>query len=169
MWDRDREGSRIADQLRRALMGGDDEEAQGEAWHGPAVETLLADLDAARAAARPVPGAHTIWEVLQHMTVWLETVRIRVEEDRPYAPTAQQDWSEVTDTSEAAWQALLERHRRAGDALEQVIEQLPDRRLDLGVAGKAYNGYVMLHGIIQHEIYHAGQIALLKRALSPVR
>lgn len=166
MWDRDRESSRIADQLRRALVGGDDEESVGEAWHGPAVETLLLDVDAAQAAARPVPGAHSIWEILQHMTVWLEAVRIRVEEDRPYDPTPRQDWAEVTDTSAEAWQALQERHRRAGDALEEVIEQLDDRRLELGVAGKAYNGYVMLHGIIQHELYHAGQIALLKRALA---
>lgn len=169
MWDRDSEATRIADQLRRALMGGDDEEAQGEAWHGPAVETLLLDVDAAQAAARPIPGAHSIWEILRHMTVWLETVRVRVVEDRPYDPTAKENWAEVTDTSEAAWQALLERHRRAGDALEEVIEQLPDRRLELGVAGKAYNGYVMLHGIVQHELYHAGQIALLKRALGLIR
>ena len=165
MWDRDRETSRIADQLRRALIGGDDEESIGEASHGPAVETLLLDVDAAQAAARPVPGAHSIWEILQHMTVWLEAVRIRVEEDRPYQPTAKEDWAEVTDTSEAAWQALQQRHRRAGDALQEVIEQLDDRRLELGVAGKAYNCYVMLQGIIQHELYHAGQIALLKRAL----
>jgi uncharacterized damage-inducible protein DinB len=169
MWDRDSEATRIADQLRRALMGGDDEEAQGEAWHGPAVETLLLDVDAAQAAAHPIPGAHSIWEILRHMTVWLETVRVRVVEDRPCDPTARENWAEVTDTSEAAWQALLERHRRAGDALEEVIEQLPDRRLELGVAGKAYNGYVMLHGIVQHELYHAGQIALLKRALGLIR
>ena len=169
MWDRDREASRIADQLRRALMGGDDEEGQGEAWHGPAVETLLLDVDAAQAAARPIPGAHSIWEIFQHMTVWLETVRVRLVEDRPYDPTAGENWSEVTDASESAWQGLQERHRRAGDALEEVIEQLPDRRLELGVAGKAYNGYVMLHGIIQHELYHAGQIALLKRALGLIR
>ena len=160
-----RETTRIADQLHRALVGGDDE-APGEAWHGPAVETLLADVDATRAAARPVPGAHSIWEVLQHMTVWLETVRRRLEENRAIQLTPQEDWTPVRDTGEQAWQQLLERHRRAGEDLRRFIAGLDDARLEQGVAGKEYSAYVMLHGIVQHELYHTGQIALLKRALN---
>lgn len=160
-----RETARIADQLRRALVG-DEDEAVGDAWHGPAVETLLADVDAARAAARPVPEAHSIWELVQHMTVWLETVRRRLEENRAIELTPEEDWEPVRDTGEAAWQELLERHRRAAEDLQRLIAGLDDSRLEQGVAGKEYNAYVMLHGIIQHELYHAGQIALVKKALS---
>ena len=160
-----REAARIADQLRRAQVGGEDE-ARGEAWHGPAVETLLADIDAARAAARPVPGAHSIWELVQHMTVWLETIRRRLEENRAIELTPEEDWSPVRATGDQNWQALLERHRRAAEDLRRLIEGLDDSRLEQGVAGKEYNAYVMLHGIIQHELYHTGQIALVKRALS---
>lgn len=160
-----REAARIADQLRRAQVGGDDE-GQGEAWHGPAVETLLADIDAARAAAHPVPGAHSIWELVQHMTVWLEAIRRRLEENRPIQLTPEEDWAPVRGTGDEAWQALLERHRRAAEDLRRLIDGLDDSRLEQGVAGKEYDAYVMLHGIVQHEIYHAGQIALLKRALN---
>ena len=159
-----REAARIADQLRRAQVGGDDE-ALGEAWHGPAVETLLADLDAARAAARPVPGAHSIWELVQHMTVWLETIRRRLEENRAIELTPEEDWAAVRDTSEKAWQGLLERHRRAAEELRRLMAGLDDARLEQGVVGKEYNAYIMLHGIVQHELYHTGQIALLKKAL----
>lgn len=160
-----KEAARIADQLHRALVGGDDE-APGEAWHGPAIETLLEDVDAARAAARPVAGAHSIWELVLHMTVWLETVRRRLEENRAVELTPQQDWAPVRDTSDEAWQQTLERHRRAAEDLRRLIAGLDDIRLEQAVAGKGYNAYVMLHGIVQHEIYHAGQIGLLKKALS---
>lgn len=160
-----REAARIADQLRRAQVGGGDE-GPGEAWHGPAVETLLAGVDASLAAARPVPGVHSIWEILQHMTVWLETIRRRLEEGRAIQPTAEEDWPPVPDTGEAAWRQLLERHRRAAEELRRLIAGLDDAHLEQGVAGKEYDAYVMLHGIIQHELYHAGQIGLLKRALA---
>lgn len=160
------EAARIADQLHRALVGGDDE-GPGNAWHGPAVETLLADVDASRAAARPVPGAHSIWELVQHMTVWLETVRRRLEENRVIEPTPEEDWAPVTDPGEEAWRQILERHRRAGEDLRRLIAGLQDSRLEQGVVGKDYDAYVLLHGIVQHELYHAGQIALLKKALRP--
>jgi uncharacterized damage-inducible protein DinB len=159
------ETARIADQLHRALVGGNDE-AEGDAWHGPAVETLLADVDASRAAARPVPGAHSIWELVQHMTVWLETVRRRLEENRAIEPAPEENWAPVPAPSgEEAWRRTLERHRRAGEDLRRLAASLQDSRLEQGVAGKDYDAYVMLHGIVQHELYHAGQIALLKKAL----
>jgi uncharacterized damage-inducible protein DinB len=158
------ETARIADQLRRAQVGGADEGGDGEAWHGPAVETLLADVDAAQAAARPLPNAHSIWELVQHMTVWLDTVRRRIAENQPVEPPPEVNWAPMPEPTEAAWRQTIERHRRAAEELRQVIAGLQDSRLPQGVAGKDYNAYVLLHGIVQHELYHAGQIALLKKA-----
>ncbi|HKH43429.1 MAG TPA: DinB family protein [Thermoanaerobaculia bacterium] len=126
---------------------------------------LLADVDASRAAARPLPGAHSIWELVQHMTVWLETVRRRLEENRAIEPAPEVNWALVPDPSEEAWRRTVERHRRAAEDLRRLTTSLQDSRLEQGVAGKDYDAYVMLHGIVQHELYHAGQIALLKKVL----
>ena len=158
------ETARIADQLRRAQVGGPDE-GDGDAWHGPAVETLLADVDASRAASRPVPNAHSIWELVQHMTVWLETVRRRLEENQPVEPAPEVNWAPMPEPSEEAWRQTVERHRRAAEDLRRVVASLQDSRLAQGVAGKDYDAYVLLHGIVQHELYHAGQLALLKKVL----
>ena len=159
------ETARIADQLRRAQVGGEDEGGDGDAWHGPAVETLLADVDASRAAARPVPEAHSIWELVQHMAVWLETVRRRLEENQAVEPPPEVNWAPVPEPTEDAWRQTVERHRRAAEDLRRLISGLQDSRLGQGVAGKDYDAYVMLHGIVQHELYHAGQIAMLKKVL----
>jgi uncharacterized damage-inducible protein DinB len=72
----------------------------------------------------------------------------------------------VTDTSAAAWSAALAQVRRGHAELVAAVASLPDSRLDDMVPGKEgahYTFYHMLHGVVQHELYHAGQIALLKK------
>jgi uncharacterized damage-inducible protein DinB len=147
---------RISDQLRRAVSGG--------AWHGPSVDELLSGVDAAAAAARPLPQAHSIWEILLHMTVWLEVVRRRVTEGRAIEPPPAEDWPAPGQPTEAAWQAAVERHERAYRDLAGFLSRLDDEELKERVAGKDYDAAIMLYGIVQHELYHAGQIALLKKA-----
>ncbi len=149
------EVTRIVDQMRRAW--------DGEAWHGPAVRTLLADVSARQAEARPIAGVHTIAEIVFHMAFCKEEVRRRIGGEF-FVSSDAESWPAQSIVGEAAWQetrALL--HKRHQE-LEQTVAALTDGRLDAPVAGKNYNVYVLLHGIIQHDIYHAGQIALLKRA-----
>ena len=148
---------RIADQLRRA--------EGGEAWHGPSVRELLAGIDAKAAAARPLPEAHTLWEILLHMTVWLEVVRRRITEGRALEPPPEEDWPAPGEPTEEAWQAAVERHQRAYRDLVELLARLDDEDLQERVAGKDYDASIMLYGIVQHELYHAGQIALLRKGL----
>ncbi len=133
----------------------------GDAWHGPSVRTILANVDAAAAAARPIAGAHTIGEIAGHVAAWKDVIRRRLAGE--VVPGPDQDFPDAT--GEAAWSAtrgrLEESHRRLRDA----VAALPDERLSQVVAGKHYTAYVMLHGIIQHDLYHAGQMTLLKKAL----
>src|ERR1700709_2712435 len=96
---------RITDQIRRVVEGG--------AWHGPSVHELLAGVDAGAAAARPLPNAHTLWEILVHMTVWLEIVRRRLTEGRALQPPPDEDWPSPPAPTAEAWQALRDRHQRA--------------------------------------------------------
>jgi len=145
---------RIADQLRRAY--------EGEAWHGPSLRELLSSVTAAQAARRPLPGAHTIWELVLHIAAWESIVRRRLGGEAVEA-TPEQDWPPVRDTSDAAWKKTLEELARSHLALRESVAALSDDQLRQKVAGQNYSIYGMLHGLIQHDLYHAGQIALLKK------
>src|SRR2546425_7694088 len=92
------ETRRIADQLERAF--------EGEAWHGPSLREVLAQVTAPRAAARPIPSAHTIGEIAAHVAAWEDAVRRRLEGELVELSEAQ-DWPRIDDTGEAAWKALL--------------------------------------------------------------
>jgi uncharacterized damage-inducible protein DinB len=150
------EVQRIADQLRRAY--------EGEAWVGPCLRGLLDGVTAAQAASRPLPQAHTIWELVLHVTVW-EAVVLRRLAGEDVEPTGEHDWPPVHDSSEAAWQKALTDLERGHRALREAIAGLTDARLNDPVPGKGYSVYFMLHGLVQHDLYHAGQLALLKKAL----
>jgi len=148
---------RIDDQLRRAF--------EGHAWHGPSLRELLADVTAEQATAKPIPGAHSIWEIALHIAAWHEGVHRRVEGERVELSPAE-DWPPVASTSEAAWQDALAVLERTHTELRRTVSRLADASLQEMVVGKDHSVYVMLHGLIQHNLYHAGQIALLKKAWS---
>ena len=147
---------RIADQLRRAY--------EGEAWHGPSLREILAGITVEQAARRPLPQAHTIWELVLHIAAWESIVRRRLGGEAVEA-TPEQDWPPVRDTGDAAWKTALDDLDRGHHQLRQAIAALSDDRLRQKVVGQKYSTYGMLHGLIQHDLYHAGQIALLKKAL----
>ena len=149
------EPQRIADQLRRAH--------RGEAWHGPALRQLLAGVNARAAARRPLPGAHSIWELVLHITAWQNIARRRLESRRAVKVTTQQDWPPVTATAPAAWRKARAALEDSARKLQRAVERFDEARLEKRVPGKNHSFYVMLHGAVQHSAYHAGQIALLKK------
>ena len=152
------EVKRIAEQLRRAF--------EGEAWHGPSVHELLASTTRGQAAKRPIPGAHTIWEIVLHIGAWESVVRRRLLGESITDLAPEQDWPPVSDVTETAWRKTLEELEQGHLQMRQAITQVTDERLGESVPGKDYTVYVMLHGIIQHDLYHAGQISLLKKAFA---
>jgi len=152
-----KEADRIADQLRRAM--------QGEAWHGPSLREILAGVTAAQAAARPIAAAHSIWDLVHHITAWEGIVLRRLDGETVKDVSSEIDWPPVSEPSEAAWQRALAALEAGNRRLCDAIAQLPDERLRERVPGKQDSFYLELHGIVQHDLYHAGQIALLKKAL----
>jgi uncharacterized damage-inducible protein DinB len=151
------ETARIVDQLHRAY--------HGPAWHGPALGEILAGVTAEMAALRPLPGAHTIWEIVLHIAVWEVAVTRRLQGEEIPKLMPEQDWPAVHETNEAAWQRALDALLEAQVNLEARIARMEDARLSEKVLGaRPYSIYTMLHGVVQHNLYHAGQIALLKRA-----
>lgn len=153
------ETERILDQLRRAY--------EGEAWHGPSVREVLAGVSAAQANARPLANGHTIYELVRHIAVWEDVGRRRLEGDHAQiAISSPEDWPPADDPSEAAWQQAKAALDRGHQALVTAIERVNDSRLDEPILEGLSSVYVTLHGVIQHDLYHAGQIAILKKALS---
>jgi uncharacterized damage-inducible protein DinB len=153
------ETARIADQLRRAF--------QGDAWHGDSILEILDGVMAAQAAARPIQHAHSIWELLLHIAAWDGAVRRRLTGEAVDL-SDEQNFPSVMDPSEPAWRRTLEHAKRVHNELVEAVAAFPDDRLSEKVPGKRnepdwYNFYYMLHGVAQHELYHAGQIALLTK------
>ena len=153
-----REIDRIRDQFRRSL--------EGNAWHGPALNELLEGVTADMAAAKPVAGAHSICEIVLHISAW-QSAAVRMLRGEVVDLAEAEDWQEPADSDEAAWQHAVDRLRASHAELSAASAQLDDSRLADPVAARDYDVYSLLHGITQHCLYHAGQIALLKKALTP--
>jgi len=150
----------IADELRRAF--------DGEAWHGDPLFEILQGVTAAQAAARPIKNAHSIWELMLHIAAWDRAVRTRMT-GVALALSDEENFPPVTDTSEQAWQKALAHARRVHEELVDAVAKFPAESFSKQVPGKQgahYNFSFMLHGVAQHEAYHAGQIALLKKIVA---
>ncbi|HYG99857.1 MAG TPA: DinB family protein [Terriglobales bacterium] len=152
-----REPELIADQLRRSF--------EGEAWHGPAVLEVLSGVTAAQAITRPLENAHSIWEVVLHIRAWEDAVlrRIRGEVVELEGP---EDWPAVIDSGDEAWDDTVRSLKLSNAKLYNGILGMKNERLEETVPGEPYDFYYMLHGVVQHNLYHAGQIAVLKKGTS---
>ena len=149
------EAARIADQLRRAV--------HGEAWHGPSILEILEGVNAKTAAAHPIPNAHSIWELLNHVTAWTRAI-VRRMDGQAVELEGDENFPPVTDSSEQAWQRALSDFRAAQDELLSKLAAVTPDRLTAIVPGRKYNFQFMFDGLVQHHLYHAGQMALLKKA-----
>ncbi|HXW54393.1 MAG TPA: DinB family protein [Candidatus Cybelea sp.] len=149
--------ARILDQMDRAFAG--------DAWHGPPLKSLLDGMMAEDAAKHPVDSAHSIWELVHHLTAWHTIVREELAGAEAQI-TPELDWPPVWEVSEVEWQRAVERLIKARSRLRRAVEELGDHQLDERPSRRTKNSrYVMLHGLVQHDLYHAGQIALLRKAL----
>jgi uncharacterized damage-inducible protein DinB len=158
------ETERIVDELRRAHDRG--------AWHGPSAREGLEGITAPAAASHPIPGAHSIWELVLHLTAWRGEVMRRLQGTEPGLPP-EGDWPPVGDTSEAGWAEARRRLEDSHRQLAAAVARFADDQLDQPVGRKppepalgnvgTYN--VMLHGVAQHDAYHMGQVAILKKVV----
>ena len=148
--------AKLANHIKRTVAG--------PMWHGSALDEVLKDVTHEQAAARPIAGAHTIWELVLHVSAWAEIARARVRGERIADPAPDEDWPPA-GTGPDAWQAALARLRDAHRALASDVRRLEESAFDEKVPGLEYTVSNLLHGVIEHGTYHGGQIALLKRAL----
>ncbi len=147
---------RILDQMDRAFSG--------DAWHGPPLMHLLDGISAEDASKHVVLGAHSVWELVHHIGSWNSIVQHRLRGETVEV-TAERDWPPVWEVSEPAWKRALESLVESRARLRQVAAALRDDQLDEKIGATDVSRYQILHGVIQHDLYHAGQIALLRKAL----
>jgi uncharacterized damage-inducible protein DinB len=149
------ETRRLADQLRRSY--------EGEAWHGPSLRELLEGVTAERAAAKPLAGGHSIWELALHVEAW-EREALLVTGGKAFEMLAgDADWPLVQENTPHAWKSALDRLESTTRELVAAIRAMDDAQLNESAGGRDFNFYFLLHGVVQHNLYHAGQIALLKK------
>lgn len=147
---------RLESQLRRAFAG--------DAWHGPSVLESLAGVSAADAFAHPIADAHSIWELVLHLGGTYGLVLRRLGGDNaPLAPT--DDWPPVPAPTPEAWSAAVAELRARNARVREAVLRFDAGRLDAPLPeGCAYTAHTQFIGITQHDLYHAGQIALLRKA-----
>jgi hypothetical protein len=146
--------------VKQALLDDIERSVRGPAWHGPSLEENLEGVGAAAAAVRP-PSGHSIWELVLHAAVWIDEVASRFRGSSHAEPEAG-DWPSVQDTSEAAWQLARAWPGQALARLDDAVRAFPEDRLMMTVPnGATY--LQMLMGLPQHNAYHSGQIALLRK------
>ena len=140
----------------------------GKAWHGPALYEILAKVKASHAAAQPIAGAHSMWEIVLHISAWHKFVMRRLAGEEVLDVSEEEDWPSVSATTRPAWQNALnklkQQHRKLCEATARLQES--DLQRLVRSADSEYSVYVLLHGVIQHDLYHTGQIVLLHKAIT---
>jgi uncharacterized damage-inducible protein DinB len=149
---------RLEEQLRLAL--------EGEAWHGPSVHEALSGVSAEQASSHPIPNAHSIWELVLHIGSDYALVLRRLAGDGRQL-TPEEAWPSCPRATAENWQQAVEALRQSNQQLREAVRAFPAERLDeLLVPEVPYTAYTQFIGVTQHNLYHAGQISLLKRALA---
>ena len=139
----------IADSYRAATVKA--------AWYGPSLAELLAQISPEFATTRPVPASHSISELLQHLLLWNERIR-NTSDNNPLPPwQPEKEWAEPP----IPWNELVSRWGLSRQLLEEKIRNFPIEDLAKQVPGRDYPYETMLHGIVEHAIYHSGQIAMV--------
>lgn len=148
------EVERVLDQYDRAMSG--------DAWHGDNVWTILTAVDPLQAFDRPLAGRHSMWELLAHMKFW-ETQVCRRLAGLPSLPVDDLNFPAMPEATTESWRQLLQEYRMSNENLRKAVAALSDVRLDQPLSAPHKSVYVEVHGVIQHNLYHAGQIAFLRK------
>lgn len=154
---------RLIDQLTR--------ECDGDPWHGPSLGAILDGITAEAAAQRPATSVHSIAELVLHMTGWKREVARRLQ-GQPAGEPERGDWPEARRLTEAQWQSAKADLMKAQAELIAAMRALAPEALHAPVKdtrepalGTGMTAAQTILGLIQHDVYHAGQISLLKKLI----
>jgi uncharacterized damage-inducible protein DinB len=127
------------------------------AWHGPAVKEVLAGTKEKQVFNR-FGNSHSIIELVSHMTAWRNYVTEKLKGNDSFELTDEQNFP-----NEKSWKKALADLEQSQLNLIKALEKTDEEQLQKIVPNRKFKFYTMLHGIIHHDIYHIGQIQLLKK------
>jgi uncharacterized damage-inducible protein DinB len=138
----------------------------GGAWHGPSVLELTKGLSVKQAAFK-AGNIHTISEIIYHITSWRIFVLKRLQGDDKYnIEDDKKNWGNFAKIDAFELETLMMELTLSQDELVKELEKKEDDFLDLIVPGSEYTYYTLIQGVIQHDIYHSGQIAIIKKLVA---
>jgi hypothetical protein len=148
------ETDRIHQQMKQAFVG--------VAWHGPSVMEILEGVDAEAGAARPLPDAHSIWEIVLHLTSTQDVLLSRLRGVNKQLSPAE-DWPPVPEATGEAWGKAVSNLKSRDEKLREAVAAFPVEKLDTQLVDGGSSAYNNFHGYVQHNLYHAAQIVMLKK------
>lgn len=139
---------------------------QGQPWFGRSVKEILGETDESIVFEKP-NGQHSILELLWHMITWKEFTISSLRKDNrlPTQYFEENDWRRLDHSDKSLWEKGLQRFAEVHNELIEIIQQQTDDLLLQKVSGKEYDFRKLLYGIVDHDIYHLGQIAYIKKML----
>jgi uncharacterized damage-inducible protein DinB len=151
------EAKRIVQQMQQGF--------EKKCWSGPALLEVLDGVDAKAASAKPIKGAHSIWELVMHLLTGQQLLSNMISGQRTTPAPDAEWWVPVPEQTEANWTDTLNRLKRGEAEFRNAVASFPDDRLDQPLVEGGSSAYNNFQGHVQHMLYHTGQIMLLKRAL----
>ena len=144
----------------------------GDPWHGTATKEILNGISVEYAFRRPITSGHNIIELTLHLDAWTEEVLSRFT-GNPAKEPAMGDWPPPQEQTEEYWLAVKQKLFSDTNKLIETVKSFPENKLDeiLGeerniTLGTGFSFEGLIIGLVQHNAYHSGQIALLKKILT---
>lgn len=141
---------------------------EGDPWHGRSIKSLLSDVTPEAGLKKPNAASHSIAELVYHMVTWRDFTisRLRAEEGKDMKYYEDNDWRTLDLTDTQTWQKGLDLLEESQQRLINLLEEFQDSILPEKVDERKYNFKVLLYGVVQHDAYHAGQIAYVSKLLT---
>ena len=151
--------------ITKLLLASIDEAYDARSWHGTNLRGALRGVTREQAAWRPADDRHNVWELMVHAAYWKYDIRRRLtgEKGRSFAIEGSNFWARPVEGSLAEWRADLALLQREHEQLRDAIMKFPTARWTRKAPGKPFNFEGLVRGVAAHDLYHAGQIQLLKR------
>lgn len=145
-----------------------DDAYAGKSWQGPNLKGSIRGLSPEQAAWRPGPNRHNIWELVMHAAYWKYSVKRKLmNEKRGSFPVKGSNWfARPQELTRGAWKEDLRLLDEIHHSLRQIVASLDPGVLGKPIAGVRYTYAKIIYGVAAHDIYHTGQITLIKRLMN---
>ena len=137
----------------------------GDAWIDVTIVGTLKNVNSGQAFSRPIANLNTIWEIINHLISWRETVLKRMNGEIVEEPK-NNFFEQIKNNSQEAWSAILKRFEESQQKWLEFLSKFNDQDIGKFYVQSKYTYYDLIHGILQHDAYHLGQVVLLKKMVS---